>query len=235
MILILWQIGAVAVGNQLLFPSLGTIVLELRKIVFSQRFIKLVFASILRCIVSFFISIVIAIILGTLSYINKFTYNFLYPIFIVIKSIPTMAFIVLALIWVSKDYAPIMIGILISIPIYYEVILNTLLGIDKNIIEMCEFYKVKKFDITKSVYFPAIIFSLINVLSSSLSLIFKVVISGEIYSQPKYGIGATIQLEKMQLNTPGIITWIIIIAIVTMGFDRILKILNSKLIKWDRE
>lgn len=234
-ILILWQMGAVAVNNQLLFPSLDRITDELNRIIFNKDFVNLIFASLLRCLISFIISIILAIILGTLSYINKFIYNFLYPIFSVIKSIPTMAFIVLALIWISKDYAPIMIGGLISIPIYYEVVLNSLLGIDENIIEMCEVYRVKSKDIIISIYLPTIIFSLINVFSSSLSLIFKVVISGEIYSQPKYGIGAIIQMEKMQLNTVAVIAWIIIISIITILFDKIIKELSNRCIKWNKE
>lgn len=234
-LLILWQMGAVAVNNQLLFPSLDRITDELNRIIFNKDFVNLIFASLLRCLISFIISIILAIILGTLSYINKFIYNFLYPIFSVIKSIPTMAFIVLALIWISKDYAPIMIGGLISIPIYYEVVLNSLLGIDENIIEMCEVYRVKSKDIIISIYLPTIIFSLINVFSSSLSLIFKVVISGEIYSQPKYGIGAIIQMEKMQLNTVAVIAWIIIISIITILFDKIIKKLSNRCIKWNKE
>ncbi|AYE34335.1 ABC transporter permease [Clostridium septicum] len=233
-LLILWQMGAVAVNNQLLFPSLDRITDELHRIILNKDFINLIFASLLRCLISFIISIILAIILGTLSYINKFIYNFLYPIFSVIKSIPTMAFIVLALIWISKDYAPIMIGGLISIPIYYEVVLNSLLGIDENIIEMCEVYRVKNKDIIISIYLPTIIFGLINVFSSSLSLIFKVVISGEIYSQPKYGIGAIIQMEKMQLNTVAVIAWIIIISIITILFDKVIKKLSSRCIKWNK-
>lgn len=233
-LLILWQMGAVAVNNQLLFPSLDRIIDELHRIILNKDFINLIFASLLRCLISFIISIILAIILGTLSYINKFIYNFLYPIFSVIKSIPTMAFIVLALIWISKDYAPIMIGGLISIPIYYEVVLNSLLGIDENIIEMCEVYRVKNKDIIISIYLPTIIFGLINVFSSSLSLIFKVVISGEIYSQPKYGIGAIIQMEKMQLNTVAVIAWIIIISIITILFDKVIKKLSSRCIKWNK-
>ncbi|WLF69475.1 ABC transporter permease subunit [Clostridium septicum] len=233
-LLILWQMGAVAVNNQLLFPSLDRITDELHRIILNKDFINLIFASLLRCLISFIISIILAIILGTLSYINKFIYNFLYPIFSVIKSIPTMAFIVLALIWISKDYGPIMIGGLISIPIYYEVVLNSLLGIDENIIEMCEVYRVKNKDIIISIYLPTIIFGLINVFSSSLSLIFKVVISGEIYSQPKYGIGAIIQMEKMQLNTVAVIAWIIIISIITILFDKVIKKLSSRCIKWNK-
>ena len=54
-------------------------------------------------------------------------------------------------------------------------------------------------------FFTVVFIELFKVLSSTFSLIFKVVISGEVYSQPEYGIGTIIQLEKMQLNISNII------------------------------
>lgn len=187
-----------------------------------------IYNSVIRCLISFCISIILAIIFGVISYFNKIIYNFIYPILMVIKSIPTMAFIVLVLVWVSKDIAPILIGIMISFPIFYEVTVNTLVNTDDNLIDMCNVYKVKKIDIFKQIYLPSIIISLSNILGSTVSLIFKVVIAGEVYAQPKYGIGATIQLEKMQLNTSAIITWIIIIAVITIIVDNILNYLFIK-------
>ena len=63
---------------------------------------------------------------------------------------------------------------------------------------------------------------------STLSLIFKVVISGEVYSQPQYGIGTIIQFEKMQLNTSRIIAWMIIITGIVFLFDLIISRIFKK-------
>jgi len=87
----------------------------------------------------------------------------------------------------------------------------------------------------KKVCLPLIIIFINNILSSIISLIFKVVIAREVYARPKYGIGSAIKLEKMKLNTAGIITWIIIIAITTIVVDRILKISLKKSNKWKGE
>lgn len=231
-IIIVWQLGAVAIDNELLLPSIINVLKELILIISSNDFMKIIISSIIRCLSSFIISIIIAIIISTLSYINKFIYNFFYPILAVIKSIPTIAFIVLALIWISKDYAPMLIGGMIAVPIFYEVTLNSLIGIDDKLIDMCNVYKISKIDKIKSIYLPTIIFTLTNVFSSSIALIFKVIIAGELYSQPKYGIGAVIQMEKMKFNTTGIIAWIILITLTTLGFDKILTILNNFINKW---
>ena len=64
--------------------------------------------------------------------------------------------------------------------------------------------------------------------NSTLSLICKVVISGEVYSQPQYGIGTIIQFEKMQLNTSRIIAWMIIITGIVFLFDLIISRIFKK-------
>jgi NitT/TauT family transport system permease protein len=234
-LIILWQLGAATVNNELLFPPIINVVKELILVLSSDDFLKIILSSIMRCLFCFIISIIIAVIMSTLSYINKVVYNFFYPILMIIKAIPTIAFIVLALIWMSKEYAPIIIGAMIAVPIFYDVTLNALVGIDNNLIDMFNVYRVSKGDKIKNLYLPTIIFSLTNVLSSSIALIFKVIIAGELYSQPMYGIGAIIQMEKMKFNTTGIIVWIILITITTIVFDKLLELFSNFINIWRGE
>ena len=141
-----WQIVAVIVDNGLLLPSFFTVLSDIYKIILTNNFTILILSSIFRCIESFIFSLVIAIVLAIISYFNKFIYNFLYIIIVFLKAIPTMAFIVLVLIWTSKDFAPIIIGVVISFPIFYDVVLNSLLDIDKNLLQMFRIYRVETRD-----------------------------------------------------------------------------------------
>jgi NitT/TauT family transport system permease protein len=68
------------------------------------------------------------VFLGIVSSFNKFIYNFLYPVNSILKSIPTIAFILIALIWLNKNYAPYLIGIVIAFPILYETTINSLIN-----------------------------------------------------------------------------------------------------------
>ena len=223
LILVLWQVIAIIIDNRLLLPSFFDVLIQLINIIKAGTFINLIGSSIIRCLQSFIICILVASILAVASYFNKFIYNFLYPVMAFIKAVPIMAFIVLILIWTSKDIAPVIIGILISLPIYFDVVLNSLLNIDKDLLRMCKVYKVSKLDKIKSIVIPIILIELGKVISSSLSLIFKVVISGEVYGQPDYGIGSIIQLEKMQLNTSNVIAWMIVVTFIVYGFDFIIE------------
>lgn len=218
-IILIWQVAAIKVNNRLLLPSFFNVLYDIYDIIIDLEFFKLIGSSIFRCIKSFIISIVIAVIFASGSYLNKFIFNFLYPIIIFIKAIPTMAFIVLVLIWTSKEYAPVIIGIIISLPIFYDVILNSLLNINKDLFQMFKVYRITTLEKITSLIIPIILIEVKKVLNSTLSLIFKVVISGEVYAQPQYGIGSVIQFEKIQLNTSAVIAWMIIITIIVCCFD----------------
>ena len=50
------------------------------------------------------------------------------------------------LIWTSKDLSPIIIGILISLPIFYDEMLNSLFNIDEGLLKMIKIYRVSKLD-----------------------------------------------------------------------------------------
>lgn len=225
----IWQIVASIVNNGLLLPSFFNVLSDIYTIIISSDFIKIIMSSIFRCIESFIISLIIAIIIAIISYLNKFIYNLVYPIIVFLKAIPTMAFIVLVLIWTSKGSAPIIIGVVISFPIFYDVVLNSLLGIDKNLLQLFKVYRISTLDKIIILIIPTILIEIKKVINSTLSLIFKVVISGEVYAQPKYGIGSIIQFEKMQLNTSTVIAWMMIITAIVCFFDFIIdKIFNKK-------
>ena len=213
-LILVWQTAAIIVDNRLLLPSFFYVLSDIYTIIFSNNFIILIFSSIFRCIESFILSLAIAIMLSIFSYFNKFIYNFLY--------------IVIVLIWTSKEFAPIIIGIVISFPIFYDVILNSLLDIDKDLLQVFNIYRIEIIDKIITLIIPVILIAIKKVINSTLSLIFKVVISGEVYSQPQYGIGTIIQFEKMQLNTSRIIAWMIIITGIVFLFDLIISRIFKK-------
>lgn len=231
LMLCIWQIIAIMINNKLLLPSVSDVAKSLVRITSDSNFFYLVIASMLRCLQSFFISIFLASLLAIISYFNKYAFNFMLPVLSIIKTVPTMAFIVLLLIWSSKDLSTIIIGIVIAFPIFYETILNSLINIDPKLIQMCKIYRASNFNKIKNIFIPIIVINIAKILSSTISLIFKVVISAEVYSQPKYGIGAIIQLEKIQLNTDAVIAWILIITLLGYLFDIAINLLTNKIRK----
>lgn len=201
----------------------------------SPEFIKNSISTLYRTIVSFTLALILSVILGVLSFMYPFLKNLLAPLNSIGKTIPTMILVLLALIWFDKDKAPFVVGFAIVFPILYEGIYNSLKDIDKKILDMCKIYKVSQKEKIKKIYIPVIKFYIMSILISTFSLAFKVVIAGEVHGQPKYGIGAAVQIEKVNFNTVKIFAWIIIIALISILFEYINKKLLKRVYRWKNE
>lgn len=234
-LLLVWQAIAVKVNNDIYLPKLQEVLTSLFQIVKEKDFLLIVFSSFYRTIISFGVALIFAIIMGVLSSLYPLINNLLKPLNSIGKTIPTLVLVVLALIWVDKDNAPFIVGIAIVFPILYDGILNTLTKNDKKLEEMMKIYEVPTLEKVKKVYVPNIIFYILKILVPTISLAFKVVIAGEVHGQPKYGIGASVQLAKMNFDTPTIFAWIVIIAIISLLFELVNKILTKKYYRWQKD
>ena len=233
-LLFLWEIIALKINNDIYLPTLQQVFISMKEIVLEDRFILDVVSTISRCILSFFIALVVALILGIISNNLNIFKNFLTPITSLARSIPNMVLIVLTLIWFNKESAPYIVVFIMVFPVLYDAILGSMKSIDKGTLEMAELYKISRKDKILNIYFPSIKFSLVSILSSTISLGFKIVIAGEVYGQPLYGIGAMIQSEKVNFNTTGIFAWIIIIVIISSILNLIEKFLLRRVFVWKR-
>ena len=57
------------------------------------------------------------------------------------------------------------------------------------------------------------------------------IIIGEVLSQPRYGIGGSMQLAQMQMNVDVLIAWTFIAVIIGFAFEKIIRFVEKKAIK----
>ncbi len=229
---IIWEYFAIKMNNDIYLPTIGQVLQNLRLIINDNNFLYNVGYTMIRALISFLLSLGLAVVVGVTSYLSNVFKNFITPINSLIQSTPTMIVIVLALIWFDKDKSAYIIGFSVVFPILYNAVLGSLNSIDKNINEMMDIYSVRIIEKIRYVYMPSIKIKLVPILISTFSLGIKVVIAGEIYGQPKYGIGSIIQLEKTNFNTPAIFAWIIIIGLISIILNYIQSYISNKNYKW---
>lgn len=225
---VLWQCVAVVLNNDIYLPRIDQVINAIYNIVNESNFIRTVLSSFFRTSLSYIMALILAIFLGVLSIMCPFFEYMLKPLNSIIRTIPTLVLIVLALVWFDKDMAPFVVGFAVVFPIIFEGIRNSIVKFDKKIMDMTEIYEVGKMDKIIKIYLPLIKCYMMNIFISTFSLTFKVVIAGEVHGQPKYGIGSQVQLEKVNFNTSGIFAWIIIIMIISVIFELINKLINKK-------
>ena len=224
--IIIWIFLSRIVDNEVILPSIKSTFISILVIIKGPSFLSIIKWTLLRTLIGFSISLSLAMILGILSSISKIAYNLMVPILKTLNSVPTIAIIVLALIWLNNNLVPMFVGFIMVFPILYEGVLNSILNVNDHIIQMAHLYKVKKTKIIKDIYLPNIFYKLSSIFNSALGINLKMVIAGEVLAQPKFAIGSSLQLERVYLNTPGVFAWILIILLISGIFDYIVNALN---------
>jgi NitT/TauT family transport system permease protein len=228
-------VAAVKINNSIYLPRVEEVLVSMGEILSKGNFLKDVFSSFSRTLISFLSALFLAVIFGVLSLMCPFFKYFFKPLNSIGKTIPTMVLVVLALIWFQKEESPFIVGFFIVFPILYEGVISSVNNINKDLMDMCKIYRISTWQKLKKIYIPVIVFYITGILMSTFSLAFKVVIAGEVYGQPRYGVGSSIQIEKVNFNTNAIFAWIIIIAILSLLFDLLNKFVNKKVYRWQDE
>lgn len=230
--MIIWEIISRIIGNDLIFPSVLSIFKAFINIIKEKDFLFIIFHTIKRTGISIGISLIIGILCSILSYKYRFFYILFFPFFSFLKSIPTIAVIILVLIWSNVEIVPIITGIMILLPLVYENILGGIDSIDRDLLKMADIYKISKIDIFKGIYIPGVYYFSSAGIPALIALTLKVVIAGEVLSQGSLSIGGEIFIGKIYLETSSIFAWIVIVILINFLLDVFLKYINKKFTRW---
>lgn len=230
LMLLLWELASIRIGSQQIMPGPWETLRAAAGLLVESGFLIIVGSTLLRGIAGFVIASALGIVLGVLGGINKGFEAFMTPWVVVMRSTPVVAFVLLALIWFSQSTA-VFIGIITMFPMVFTNIVEGMRNVDGDLVEMARFYKVRRSDIIMKVYLPSILPYMISGLSSASGIGWRAIIIGEVLSQPRYGIGGSMQLAQMQMNVDVLIAWTFIAVIIGFAFEKIIRFVEKKAIK----
>lgn len=232
--LIIWEGVALYIDNSLLFPRVSEIFLSLKNLVASRDFILILWNTLSRFFISIVFSLILAIIFSVASYRYEVISFLLFPFIIFLRAVPTIAIIIVVLIWSSVERVPIVVGMLILFPILYESILGGIKNVDKNLLKMSKVFKVPTKRVVRDIYIPSIYYSISSNIPSYMGLTFKVIIAGEVLSQESLSIGGEIFINKIYLESSNIFAWIIVVIVLNYFLEKGLKTINNRVCRWEK-
>ncbi len=227
-LIVIWQIAAIIVNKEIIIPTPVQTFKVLMEIVSAPQFLTAVAHTLWRVCIAFVMTIVFALGLGLLSSFIPPLYHVLRPLVILFRSVPTMAVILLALIWLRSEKAPILVAFLVTFPILYQNVVSGILDVDQKLIEMAQSFHVSTRDMISGIYLPSIRQYLFAGISTALGLAVKVVIAAEVLSQPRLCVGTEFQIHKIQLNTAGVFAWAFIAVALSGGLDALIRFVFSR-------
>ena len=230
--LLLWEVASLLIGSEHILPSPLTTLKSTVMLFGEPAFWAVVGSTILRGLIGFAIAIVMGVGLGIWGGTNTKVDVFMKPWIVVMRSVPVIAFSLLALIWFSPSKAPTFIGVLTMFPMIYANIVSGIRNVDPKLIEMARFYHVGEKRIVSEVYIPAIAPFAVSGISTAIGIGWRAIIVGEVLSQPQYGIGTFMQSAQAFLQVDKVIAWTVIAVLLSFLFEKLIRHGERKLLKW---
>ncbi|MEN8426631.1 ABC transporter permease [Acinetobacter schindleri] len=174
------------------------------------------------------LGLVFAILVG----LNRHAEDFLEPTFSAIKSIPSLAWIPLLLLWLGIDEGSKIT--LIAIGAFFPTYTNTVAaiqGVDRKLIEVARVYRLKYWQQIQQIVLPAASPEILTGLRNSLSLSWMFMIAAELIAATQ-GIGYLLS-DGWETSRPDIvIIAIILLAVLGKITDSIMKLFEHRLLRW---
>ena len=231
-LLALWKVLSLWVNAAIIIPSPEETLKACFTLLIQPDFLTRVWHTVARSLAGFFIALFSALFLGIMGGAYKPAFILFKPLVSITKATPTMSIILLALIWLHTEIAPILVGFLVIFPLLYTNIVEGIRNVDVKLLEMAKMYQVKKKRIITELYLPSLSSYLTAGAATALGLNLKVIIAAEVLSQPRNCIGTSLHLEQINLNTAGVFAWTIIAILISSFFDYFLNLLRKRIEKW---
>jgi len=230
--LVVWKLLAMHFDSAFIVPSPEKTLVTTLKLFTDLSFLRIVGSTIARGLIGFAISLVLGIGTGIITGINANLDAFLRPVLVTIRSVPVISIILLALIWFNPGLVPGFIGMLTMFPFIATNVSDGIRSIDRDLVGMAEFYKVSTDRIVRELYIPAVMPFIVSGASSALGIGWRAIITGEVLSQPEFGIGTMMQTAQTFLNIDAIIAWTLIAVLISFVFEKSIRWIEGRFINW---
>jgi len=227
----IWQLSAMAVGQELLFPTPLSVVLRLFELGATAHFYKTVFISLFRILIGMLIGTLIGILGGLLTAFSSLAKDFFSPLLAVVKSTPVASFILLLVLWISSDTTPLIIAAMMVVPVVWSNVESGINSTDRQLLEMSDTYKMSFGAKARHIYIPSVFPYFLAALKSALGMAWKAGIAAEALLRPMVSIGKMISDAKYSLETTDLFAWTVVVIILSVIIEKVMMALFKLALK----
>ena len=216
---LIWYIAALVSGSEFIMPKPLTALKRFFLLFTEGRFYRAFFSTIGRSLIAYAVSLALALALGILSAMFEPMRKLLNPLVSVCRAIPTMAVVLLLVIWFGAKTAPVIVSLIVIMPTLYAAFTEAITGVDGKIIEMCRVYGVKRRDMITKVYLPLALPAASLSASTALSLTIKLTVAAEVLANTANSLGAMMQSARAYFETAELMALTVITVIVSLALE----------------
>ena len=222
-LLVLWQLLASWIGYSFILPPPLQVMGTMLDLLGQRVFYEALLATVARSILTLILAFVSAALLAWLSWKKQLFADLFAPLFMIMRSVPNISYILLILYWFSRDISSVLISFLILFPIIYQNLLEAWRDIDREYLNVLRIYPRSIGFVFFHVYLPLLRPAITASLCTGIAMAFKVGVMSEILGQVSFGVGRQMQLARLNFDLGLVMAWTGWIIIVLAVCDRLMK------------
>jgi NitT/TauT family transport system permease protein len=192
-VLMAWIIAFFVLQNEKALPSPWATAQAAVELLGKGGFYLSLLSTLGRAVVALFVALLFGVGLAVVAYSCPTFEKFLRGIVAVLRALPTMAAMLLILLGGDYSVAPVVVGVLTLFPMLYTATYTALQGVDKDLIEMSNAYRVPKGTQVKTLYLPSVLPTLLKEGVAALSFSLKLTVSAEVLAFTYRSLGGLMQ------------------------------------------
>jgi NitT/TauT family transport system permease protein len=190
--------------------------------------------SLLRVLLGFAVAVLVAIPLGVIMGWSRIASYVIDPVIEVVRPIPPIAWIGLALIWFGLDITSAIF--LVFIGAFFPILLNTISGVrnvDKKLIEVASTFGATDFEILRKVVIPAALPTIYTGMRVGMGIGWMCVVAAEMLN-PQHGLGDLIWTASSFAHTDEVFVGMLAIGILGLAINLLLQVAGDRVFAWQK-
>ena len=224
-----WAIACDKVGNEFILPSISQTFTEIFALLKSTEFYLSLGGTVLRSLIAFLISFGLAFSLAILSVKFKSLDCIIKPIITVTRALPTIAVVLLLLLWTNSKIAPVIVTMLVVLPTTYTHIESAYLALDQTVSEASRADGADERKVFSMVEFPQMLPTILSAIGSGISLNFKLMVAAEVIAQTANSIGYMLNTSKAYFETATMFALVCVSVLFGVIIETIFNYLSKKI------
>ena len=229
---IVWVIAYFIVGNDFLLPSFWETFKAMGRYLIDAGFWRNFADTLLRTLWAFLVSLVLGAGLALLASAFKGVRGFLAPIISVLRTVPTMAVILLLLVWTSHATAPVVVSVLVLLPAFFSATLASIDEVTQEYGELVRAFHVDRKRRIFKMYLPLAAPAVLGQAGSVLSMGLKITVSGEVLAQTFHSIGYSMQEARMLPDMPALVALTLLCVLLGFLLEGGCFLLKKLIVRW---
>lgn len=220
--LLVWQLISGVMGNALLLPGPLQVLRCLGRLSVTAAFWQTTLTSIGRILLGVATATALGVLLAVLTCRFHLLELLIAPGMTAMQATPVASFTILVLIWLDRDYVPVLICGMMVLPVIWSSVSTGIRVTDRQLLEMAGVFRLSFLTRLRRIWIPSVMPFFRTACSSALGLGWKAGIAAEVLTVPKASIGRMISESKLYLLTEELFAWTLAVILLSLLLQKLM-------------